>query len=76
MSFIFKGCESLSSLLSLPDISKWNINIVTDINSIFYNCTKLISLPDISKWNTNNVINLSFIFSGCESLLSLIKLEI
>ena len=43
------------SLLSLPDISKWNTNklsTVTDISSMFYRCSSLASLPDISKWNT------------------------
>ena len=48
---MFKGC---SSLLSLPDISKWNINNITDMNNMFEGCSSLLSLPDISKWNTNN----------------------
>ena len=40
------GC---SSLISLPDISKWNTNKVTDISYIFDECSSLISFPDISK---------------------------
>ena len=44
-----------SSLKSLPDISKWNTNNVTDMSCLFYKCSSLKSLPDISKWNTNNV---------------------
>ena len=32
MSDMFLGCKSLSSL---PDISKWNINNVTDMSYIF-----------------------------------------
>ena len=47
MSYIFDGC---SSLLSLPDISKWNTNNITDMSDMFYECSSLISLPDISKW--------------------------
>ena len=53
---IFFGC---SSLISLPDISKWNTNNVTNMEGLFANCSSLISLPDISKWNTNNTIDLS-----------------
>ena len=51
MSYMFYGC---SSLLSLPDISRWNTNNVTDMSYMFYNCSSLSSLSDISKWNTNN----------------------
>ena len=46
MSAIFEECISL---LSLPDISKWNISNVTDMNNMFNECILLLSLPDISK---------------------------
>ena len=68
MSYMFEGC---SSLLSLPDISKWNTNKVTNMSHIFSGCLSLSSLPGISKWNTNNVTNMSNMFSGCSSLSSL-----
>ena len=68
MSHMFDGC---SSLLSLPDISKWNTNNVIYMEDMFYKCSSLSSLPDISKWNTNNVINVSHMFNGCLSLSSL-----
>ena len=68
MSRIFYGC---SSLISLPDISKWNTNNLIYKGGLFGGCSSLISLPDISKWNTNNVINMSFMFYGCSSLNSL-----
>ena len=48
MNNIFNSC---SSLLSLPNISKWNTNNVTDISYMFNWCSSLSSLPDISKWN-------------------------
>ncbi len=51
MSHMFYKC---SSLLSLPDISKWNTSNVTNIFNIFSECSSLLSLLDISKWNTNN----------------------
>ena len=59
MSGMFYNC---SLLKSLPDISKWNTNNVTDMSLIFYDCHSLISLPDISKWNTNNIEKIKFDF--------------
>ena len=68
MSFMFCEC---SSLLDLPDISKFNTSNVTDIRFIFYNCTSLESLPDISKLNTSNIKIMECIFKDCSSLKSL-----
>ena len=68
MSDMFYNC---SSLLSLPDISKWNTNNITNMSDMFYNCSSLLSLPHISKWNTNNVTNMSDMFYKCSSLSSL-----
>ena len=56
MSYMFDECFSLSSL---PDLSKWNTNNVTNMSYMFCGLYSLISLPDISKWNTNNVTNMS-----------------
>ena len=52
LTAMFHNCKSL---LSLPDISKLNINKVSDLSGVFYNCSSLISLPDISNWDTYNV---------------------
>ena len=65
---LFYNCKSLKSL---PDISKWNTNNVTQMNNLFYNCESLISLPDISKWNTNNVTHMNYLFYNCDLLISL-----
>ena len=43
-------------LKSLPDISKWNINNITNRSGLLYKCSSLKPLPDLSKWNTNNLI--------------------
>ena len=59
---MFSGC---SSLLNLPDISKWNTNNVKDMSFMFCGCYSLLYLPDISKWNTNNVTNMSSMFYLC-----------
>ena len=42
MSELFHKC---SNLTSLPDISKWNINNVTKMEKIFYECKKLNNIP-------------------------------
>jgi surface protein len=68
MDNIFYGCHSL---LSLPDISKWNTSNIIYMDNIFYGCHSLFSLPDIYKWNTSNVKNMNNIFSRCHSLVSL-----
>ena len=47
MSKMFYKC---SSLLSLPDISKWNTNNVNQMTDMLSSCSRLSSLPDISKW--------------------------
>ena len=66
MSYLFHGC---SSLISLPDISKWNTNNVTYINYMFCGCLSLSSLPNISKWNINNDIRMENILNECPNLL-------
>ena len=65
MSYMFSGC---SSLLSLPDISKWNTNNITDISHMFSGYILLYTLPDISNWVTDNATNMNYMFSGCLSL--------
>ena len=52
----------------MPDISQWNTINITNINFIFYNCSKLISIPNISKWNLNNLFTAKSIFNECSSL--------
>ena len=61
----------VSSLIKLPDISKWNTNNINNMSCMFRECSSLSSLPDISKWNTNNVRNMSHMFCKCSSLSSL-----
>jgi len=51
-----------SKLTSLPDISKWNTNNVTNMKVMSNECRRLSSLPDISKWKTNNVTDMSGMF--------------
>ncbi len=53
MSNVFSECNSL---ISIPDISKWNVSKVNNISKMFYGCNSLITLPDISKWNISHEI--------------------
>ena len=60
---MFNGCNSLISL----DLSNFNTQNVTDMDSMFCDCDSLISL-DLSNFNTQNVTNMNGMFSGCNSL--------
>ena len=44
-----------TSLISIPDISKWNTDNVIDMNFMFSHCSLLDNLPDISKRKIYNV---------------------
>ena len=62
---MFYGCFSLNYL---PDISKWDIDNINNINYIFNRCSSLTFLPDISKWEFEENTKMHFIFNGCLSL--------
>ena len=68
MSDMFSGC---SSLISLPDISKWNTKSLQYIDFMFNDCPSLVSLPNISKWkNIDDISKSKDIFYGCLSLIN------
>ena len=64
LSFMFYGN---SSFLISCDFSNFNMENITKINGMFYNCLYLSSLY-ISKWDTKNVIDMSYLFYNCSSL--------
>ena len=64
---MFNGCKSL---ISLPNILKWNTSNVNYMNCIFNKCKSLKSLPDISKWGMN-VVDKYYIFEETKPLKSL-----
>ena len=41
----------MSSLKSLPNIPKWNINNIKNMSTLFFLCLTLTSSPEITKWN-------------------------
>ena len=63
--------EGASSLLNIPDISKWDTSNVKDMSSMFKGCKYLKSIPDISFLKTAHVTNMSYMFGGCCKLVSL-----
>ena len=65
-----------SSLISLPDISRWDTCNVTTLDGMLSNCISLISLPNISIWNTDSVIDMLSLISDCLSLPILPDLSI
>jgi len=56
---MFNGC---SSLIRMPDISRWEVSNVINADHIFDYCKSLINFPDISKWNFNKEIKKENIF--------------
>ena len=71
MEGMFSICSSLKEL----NLSNFNTNNVTDMNSMFYGCSSLKEL-NLSNFNTNNVTNMYEMFHGCsEQLKNKIKSE-
>ena len=60
-------CFNCKSLITLPDLSKWNINQVDNMCHMFHGCLSLAYLPNISSWSCSWVID---IFNGTISLVS------
>jgi len=48
MGYMFRRCESL---ISLPDISNWNIPKVIDIHAVFSGCKNSLNIPEKFKNN-------------------------
>ena len=63
---MFENCESL---ISLPDISNWNMNNnITNKNKLFRNCKSLENLPNLSNLFSEKELKKIYIFEGCTKL--------
>ena len=60
----FSGATKLTALDGLENL---NTQSVTDMSSMFYNCSSLTSL-NLSTWDTQNVTDMSLMFYNCEAL--------
>ena len=67
-SYMFSYCnnEDLKTL----DVANWDTRNVTDMKSMFYECTTLTSL-NAANWDTRNVTDMSYMFYKCTALSSL-----
>ena len=62
--------SSCSQIKEITNLKKLNTSNVTDMNSMFSDCTNLTSI-DVSRFNTSNVTDMSTMFSNCQKLSSL-----
>ena len=62
----FYNCQNLTDI---EGISNLNTEKVTDMRSMFFNCSSLASL-DLSNFNTEKVTNMSFMFHECKKITS------
>ena len=67
-SYLFYGQKFLASLSGLAN---WNVSQVTNMRSMFSNCTGLSDLSGLAKWDVGNVTNMNSLFSGCTGLSDL-----
>lgn len=66
MSYMFKGCSSLTSL----DVSNFDTSKVTSMYEMFSGCSSLTSL-DVSNFDTSLATDIGAMFAYCQSLTSL-----
>ena len=66
MSYMFNGCQNLSSL----DLSYFNTTNVTNMTHMFEGCKALTSL-DLTNFNTEKVTDMACMFFNCQNLSSL-----
>ena len=64
---MFSGCQSLESV---DFIESWDTSNVTDMSSMFRNCSSMTHL-DLSRWVVDNVKSMPDMFNGCSKLNSL-----
>ena len=52
------------------DVSKWNTENVTNMNSMFYGCSELTEL-DLGNWDVSKVTTMGHMFGDCAQLVDL-----
>ena len=57
----------------MPDISKWDVKSVTNMEALFSKCFSLQRLPDIGKWEIRNDVKKGYMFKGCRQNLNIPK---
>ena len=77
-NYMFSNCENIIKInfinfnknLNYLDLSSFNTQNVTNMNSMFYNCVNLNNL-DLSFFNTKNVTDMRYMFYNCVNLNNL-----
>ncbi|MEE0971038.1 MAG: FctA domain-containing protein, partial [Bifidobacterium ruminantium] len=67
-SYLFYGQKFL---VSLSGLANWNVSQVTDMRSMFSDCSSLSDLSGLANWNVSQVTNMSSLFYNCTSLSNL-----
>lgn len=68
--FFVNNETNISSLTTIEGIENLNTSSVTDMDRMFYGCTKLTTL-DLSHFNTSNVTNMDAMFYSCSNLTTI-----
>ena len=67
---LYRFFQDLTKLETITGLEYLNTEKVTDMRSMFSNCSSLTSL-DVTHFNTANVTNMGYMFYSCSSLTSL-----
>lgn len=59
-------CEVKDSYFTGRNIENWQVEQVTDMSYMFYNCSSFCA--NLQNWNVSNVTNMNCMFFGCSSL--------
>ena len=62
---MFNSCTNLTTL----DLSSFNINNVSDLGTMFYNCPKLTTIYVSNVWNPSNSVSSGAMFYNNTSLV-------
>lgn len=63
----FRGAFKNCTKLTYVDVNDWNIDMASDLSSMFYNCSALSNIT-LNLWDTRNVTDTSNMFAQCYSL--------
>lgn len=53
------------------DVTQLDTSNLTDMSSMFHNCSKLTEIKGIGNWNTSEVTDMNHMFFSCDNLTSL-----
>ena len=71
-NLFFYGGNRLEQLVTINNLSKLNTSKVTNMEDMFYGCSKLTEI-NIKEWEITKVTNASGMFAGCNSLIKFVQ---